>query len=159
MKFFTMRWWLECQNPPPVLGTPQTMPKTEAIDFPNQAYLQHLAVIRERFPADVLDINEQSVLHDGLLHEIRFDQASNSLTLAATVDDGSGWDRDVEFCYQEVVSFRIVPWEGKPLPPRAGLGEMGYDELDVAPDGALVHRILFNSGIEFDVQFRNIELR
>jgi hypothetical protein len=144
-----MDWWLSFQDSKNA-GAAQS-----AFD----AYRQHLATIRDRFPAQLLDIDERSVLHDGVVRGIISAYSSHTLNLSATVDDGSGGASEIELCYQGVRSFRVLPWSGDWLPPRAGFGDMGYAELDVTGDGDLLHRILFSSGIEIEIKFQQFELR
>ena len=39
-----------------------------------------------------------------------------------------------------------------------GYGDLGYDEVELLPDGAVEHRLLFSSGIELTVQFDHFRL-
>jgi hypothetical protein len=159
MKFFTMNWWLSCQKPAPQHGKPGEESGADAIRSPDESYRRHLAAIRDRFPAPLVDLNERCVLREGVLREVSSQSGNNALTLSATVDDGSGWESEVELCYQNVASFRVLPWDGECPLRTAGFGDMGYDELDVGGDGLLVHRLLFRSGIEFEVTFQQFEFR
>jgi hypothetical protein len=159
MKFFTMNWWLSCQKPEPQRRTPDAACGADAICSPDEAYQRHLAGIRDRFPPQLVDLNERCVLREGVLREVASQSGNNALTLSATVDDGSGWESEVELCYQNVSSFRVLPWDGECPLRMAGFGDVGYDELDVTRGGLLVHRLLFRSGIEFEITFQQFELR
>ena len=41
----------------------------------------------------------------------------------------------------------------------AGYGDLGYCEVDALPNGAFEHRLLFSTGIELAVVFREFRLR
>jgi hypothetical protein len=109
-------------------------------------------------PHDLLNVNERFVLHDGILRGIQFDSVTSALTVQVTVDDGSGGARELDLRYGQVCSFRILPWTGDSLSPRHGLGDLGYDEVDLSPDGTFEHRLLFSSGTEIEIRFSAFSL-
>lgn len=144
MRFFTMAWWCGCQT-----------------GYAGDAfadYAAHLAAIRNRLPADLLALQESVSLHDGRLRELDYSPATGAIRMLIDGDDGAGGLRRLNLSYRDVTFFRSFADPDEGLPGPQGFGDLGYDEVDVAENGEIVHRILFSSGIEFVVQFTGFEL-
>jgi hypothetical protein len=145
MKFFTREWWGGIQ----------------AGDFsadPAESYSAHLAVIRDRLPTDLLALQESVSLHDGRLREVEHRPSAGTLRMLIDGDDGQGGRRRFTLLYRAVSLFRSVAEPDEGLPGPLGYGDLGYDEADLTDTGEIVHRILFSSGIEFEVRFTDFEL-
>ena len=142
MKFFTLDWWIANDGDP----------------FP--AYAAHVASIARLLPADLLRLAQDQTcwLHDSRLRELTFDAGTGDLTLRFDTPDGQGgFTRRLDLQYRRVEGFKSVADPKKGLLGPHGYGDLGYDEIDVA-GSALVHRLLFSTGIEFEIQFRDFSL-
>ena len=144
MKFFTLEWWRGVQ-------------RLEFYD-PIPAYQKHLSAIRDQLPIELLAIQETVSLHDAQLRLLEVSKGGNSLTLLLDGDDGFGGLRQFTIRYNEVVAFKIIPALTMSLPGPYGFGDVGYDEVDITPDGHFEHCLLFSSGIEMQTVFRNCRL-
>lgn len=144
MKFFTLDWWRGVQ-------------RLEFYD-PTPAYQKHLSAIRDRLPLEILALQETVSLHDAQLRLLEFSKEGDLLTLLLDGDDASAGLRQFAIRYHEVVSFKIIPEPTRGLPGPDGFGDLGYDEVDITPDGHFEHCLLFSSGIEMQTVFRNCEL-
>jgi hypothetical protein len=125
-------------------------------DDPSVAYATHLDAIRDRLPPDLLATQESVLLHDTRLRELRLLVAERSLSVG--FDSHSGRER-FTLTYGGVERFESsadpkVGWNGP-----AGYGDLGYSEVDVLPAGAFEHRLLFSTGIELVVVFRDFSLQ
>lgn len=145
MKFFTMPWWEGIQGD----------------DFgadPFASYHTRLAEIRDRLPADLVTLQESVSLHDGRLRELEHLPSAGTLRMQIDGDDGRGGFRRFNLLYRAVSLFRSLADPDHGFPGRNGYSDLGYDEADVSESGEIVHRILFSSGIEFEVRFADFEL-
>lgn len=144
MRFFTMAWWC---------GVQQGRPKD-----PSAEYLAHLSALRERTPPErlaTLDALLSLALHDARLRRLRLEPAAGALRIE--LESHSGEERfALSYSGVEQLVSEADPRVGLGGPP--GYGDLGYDEVDLAPGGAFLHRMLFSSGIELAVAFRGFEL-
>ena len=145
MKFFTMQWW-------------SGIPEGDSGADPFASYHARLAAIRDQLPADLVALQESISLHDGRLRELEHLPSAGTLRMLVDGDDGQGGLRRFTLHYRAVNLFRSVAETDEGFPRPRGYGDWGYDEADVTEEGELVHRILFSSGIEFEVQFMGFEL-
>lgn len=136
MRFFTMEWWCGIQ--------------AGAGNSPSEAYAAHLAVVRDLLPPDLVDTEESVSLHDARLRRLVF--ADSTLVL------GLEGDERLTLTYTGVERFESDADPDVGLPGPAGYGDLGYCEVDVLPGGAIEHRLLFSSGIELAVVFRDFRL-
>lgn len=141
MRFFTMAWWLGLQ----AQETPD----------PAIAYAAHLATIRDRLPPDLIATEEWVSLHDTRLRELRLLLTEGTLTLGL---DSHAGDERITITYSGVERYESIADPEVGLGGPAGYGDLGYWEVDVLPDGALEHRMLFSSGIELWVTFHGFRL-
>jgi hypothetical protein len=141
VQFFTMQWWSGIQA---------------GGDDPVPRYAAHLAAIRDRLPMELLTIVETVSLHDARLRELRL--AVNDGMLSIELDSYAA-DERFALLYSKVSRFESSADPKLGLRGPAGYGDLGYDEVDVLPDGAFEHRLLFSSGIELAVAFRAFRLQ
>ena len=144
MKFFTIEWWCDVQD-----GTESD---------PTEAFRQHLDLIRDRLPPDLLLLQDSLSLHDSRLHDLSLNVADALLTLTLHGDDGWGGLRMFTLQYTGLVSHKSLSDPDISLPGPNGYGDLGYDETDVLPDGTFKHCLLFSSGIELQFVFTDFRL-
>ncbi len=124
-------------------------------DDPLAAYAAHLDAIRDRLPPDLLATQESVSLHDTRLRELRLVVAERSLSVA--LDSHSGRER-FTLTYGGVEQFESSADPKVGLNGPAGYGDLGYCEVSVLLTGAFEHRLLFSTGIELIVVFRDFRL-
>ncbi len=56
------------------------------------------------------------------------------------------------------MAFRSIANPNKGFAGSFGYGDWGYDEVDIMDDGTFIHRVLFSSGIEFEILFSGFKL-
>ena len=143
MRFFTMKWWHGVQE--------------GLAENPHNDYFDHLNVLRERVSPDRLPVLEALLalaLHDDNLRHLRLDAAAATLHISL-----ENRYREEESCTLAYCGVEHFASESDQLGFSAGsYGDLGYDEVDLLPTGAFVHRMLFSSGIELVVVFRRFEL-
>ena len=138
MKFFTMKWWS---------GEEDHDAQEEY-----QAYWRNLP----RIPPALRRFEEDVGLHDA--HLLRMENGPGELHLLLSRLDAQGRRSPLTIKYLDVASTVITSDPDIGLGGPHGFGDLGYDEIDVAADGLAEHRILFSSGIEIAVRFRDLEL-
>jgi hypothetical protein len=148
MQFFTLDWWFGLQGGAREFDNEDPMPR----------FREHLDAIRERLPRALLELHETVSLHDANLRILVYASQDNALTLVFDGYDGNGGFRRLTLRYSDVASFKSTDDPGRGLSGPPGYGDLGYDEPDIMPDGRIVHRLLFSSGIEMQVIFRELEL-
>ena len=133
----------------------------QRFDFhdPVPDFQAHLASIRDQLPADLVALQEKISLHDSILRELNFDVASRQLDLRLDGSDMKGGLRAFRLTYKEVDTFRSTADPQSGLPGPHGYGDLGYDEADITDDGRLEHRLLFSTGIEFQIIFGGFNLQ
>ena len=147
MKFFTMDWWAGIQDY-----------RTDASVDPATEYEAHLRSLDGKLPETFARLNTDVSLQDCDLTDLSADPENRTLTLTLRGDDSSGGLRLYNIRYESLESFRSKADAEKGLPGPHGYGDLGYDETDVEVDGTLVHRILFSSGIEFEIRFGSFSI-
>ncbi|MBS0265817.1 MAG: hypothetical protein JSS02_28055 [Planctomycetes bacterium] len=144
MRFFTMDWWCGVQ--------------TGLTENPADDYFTHLAELRERVTPEqqsTLDGLLSLALHDSRLFQLRMNAVAAELQIEL-----KGYQVEERFTlvYRGVEQFVSEADLERQLCGSAGYGDLGYDEVDILLSGAFVHRMLFSSGIEMAVTFREFEL-
>ena len=135
MRHFTIEWW-----------------SGEEDTDPNPEYEAHLATIINRLPAALQKITRKMSLHDSRIRQLELSTDTRELVIAL---DRSPYLR---LRYRDVSKFSSSADPEKGLPGPHGYGDIGYDELDILPDGVIEHRLLMSNGIELDIQFRDFDL-
>ncbi len=144
MKFFTMDWWRGFQD-------------LEEYD-PRPEFQVHLDTIRDRIPSDLLAIQETISLHDANLRALNLDVGAGTLEIKLHGHGDGGCLRHFILRYGEVNSFRSTADPEIGLNGPHGYGDLGYDEVDITEHGKFEHRILFSTGIEFQIVFGSFKL-
>jgi hypothetical protein len=123
-------------------------------DDPVAGHAAHLATIRDRLPIELLTIVEKTSLHDARLRKLEL--AVNDGTLSVELDCYAA-DERFDLFYSRVTRFESSADPKLGLRGPAGYGDLGNDEVDVLPDGAFVYQLLFSSGIELAIEFREFK--
>ena len=142
MKFFTHQWWLDTQK--------------GVFEDRHTAYADHVGRIRRRVPTDLLDLDGK--LHDATVTSIECNSDERWLTFFVD-GDREGELLQMRLTYHGVKGFTMTPNPDLGLLRTYGFGDLGYDEVDIDDTGALVHRLLFATGIEVEVRFNAFEYR
>lgn len=121
---------------------------------PSAAYTAHLATVRDRLPPELLATEESVSLHDTRLRELQL--ADGTLTLGL---DSYAGDERLTLTYAGVERFESTADPEVGLGGPAGYGDLGYCEVDALPGGTFEHRLLFSTGIELAVVFREFRLQ
>jgi len=148
VKFFTLDLWLRAQD----MGVASEGDWSHAA----AAYQDHLRRIRPALAPGVLRFVRDACLHDCLLRELEFGGDRRAARLTLLGDDGVGGSRLHVLEYVHVRAFSAVSNPDHSLAGSGGFGDLGYDEMDVAPNGACIHRMLFSSGIEILWEFEDL---
>ena len=144
MKFFTIGWWCALHR----FANYDPLPDFRA----------HLATIRDRLPKDLLALQETISIHDARIRLFEYEYEINTLKIQLDGDDGAGGLRQFVMRYLHVSLFRTLADPELGLRGPNGYGVLGYDEADITIDGKLEHRLLFSTGIELQIVFRDFEL-
>src|SRR5215831_19284251 len=140
MRFFTMKWWRDVQG-----GTTEN---------PSDAYDTHVASLRP-FPVPVARLDQLPSLHDARVR--RVDHHGTTLSIALDSWDEKGDLVLVRLSYQGVEVMTLEADPDGALPGPAGLGDLGYWEIDRLSSDVFEHRFLFSSGLELCVRFREFD--
>ena len=140
VQFFTVEWWR---------GDDESDP------FPS--YRAHIAALRSKLVPDLLAIDERVSLHDAWLRDLVLNPTAGTLQLVLDGDD-HGELCKITLRYAKVTLFHCIADPEKGLPGPHGYGDLGYDEIDLAGN-EFVHRILFSSGVEFEIRFGGFTLK
>lgn len=139
MKFFTMQWWYDVQT-----GTAEDVAAL---------YFAHFDELRRRLaPSQIATFEalNRAGLHDSQLRHLDLDLANRTLR----VDFDTYWPGGtIHLTYRGVRRFTTSSDPKLGFASPAGYGDAGYDEIDRTPDGLFVHRLLFSSGIEWEIEF------
>ncbi|MGK0352648.1 MAG: hypothetical protein ACJAYX_003334 [Planctomycetota bacterium] len=141
MRFFTMDWWHGVQD--------------GSAEDPFEAYEHHMASLRP-FPPAVAALDDVPSLHDA--HMVRIDHADGSVELTLHTWNSEGCI-PIWLSYGRVVAFSLDADTERSLPGPLGFGDLGYCEVDTHSEGMFEHRMLFSSGFELSVRFREFTLR
>lgn len=144
MKYFTLAWWNGIQE----LGNEPD---------PLDAYEEYFQSIKDKLPMAFRQLHDEIYLHDGNLTNLKYVGASGDLEIGINNDDGKGNLREIFLSYSGVTIFQSNSNQEQGLPGPLGYGDLGYDEVEIL-ENCIEHRILFSSGIEFNIQFANMAL-
>lgn len=136
MRYFTLAWWCGAQ--------------TGGEGDPGSGYARHLEAIRPHLPHDLLAAHESVPLHDSRLRELTILPATQTARL---VLDTYAGDERLTLTYGGVERVESTADPDVGLGGPHGYGDLGYDELDVLPTGAIEHRLLFSTGVELVLVF------
>ncbi|MBI3865000.1 MAG: hypothetical protein HY290_24260 [Planctomycetia bacterium] len=142
MRHFTMAWWYGVQK--------------GLTAHPHDDYFAYVTALRTRVPPErlpALDALLGLALHDSTLRHLRLEPAAATLHILL---DNRYTGARFTLAYTGVEQFTSEPDPVGGFSSQ-GYGDLGYDEVDLSPTGALVHRVLFASGIELEVVFKGFE--
>lgn len=136
MKFFTLEWWRgDCEDAAEVIAR----------------YNTHFASIVPKLPEALVDFQSRFTLHDSEVKSIACDFAKRIAEL-----EFDGWDQSLSYPVRYSLKFSGVTAFEQEF--RKGdysdswLGDLGYWEFDLVPEG-LELRMLFVSSAEFRIVF------
>ena len=144
MKYFTMEWWQgHCQG-----------------DAPEQ-YREYYEDVKDLLPAGARRLEEEVSLHDAKLLRLDVSPAAGTCLI---VLDGFDWTHRSSPLPGRTITLRYigVQWLRSLADPRSGLqgphgyGDLGYWEFEALGEGLFEHRMLFSTGIELHVRFRDV---
>ncbi len=144
MKYFTLEWWNGVQE-------------LEDDPDPLDIYEEYFQSIKGNLPVSFQKLRDEIFLHDGNVTNLKYFGRNGELYINLNNDDRKGNLREITLSYSGVTLFESVANQEKGLPGPLGYGDLGYDEVEIL-ENAIEHRILFSSGIEFKIQFINMEL-
>lgn len=124
---------------------------------PLDIYEEYFQSIKENIPVGFQKLHDEIYLHDGNVTNLKYAGNVGELSIKLNNDDGKGNLREIALSYSGVTLFESVANQEKGLPGPLGYGDLGYDEVELLENG-FEHRILFSSGIEFKINFTNMEL-
>lgn len=144
MKYFTLDWWrgdAEC-------------------DF--EQYHSYINSIRPQIAENLIEFMDNISLHDAHIIHFNLDMANGRLEFLLDAMFPSSGPADVEhhnpkLVYEEVSAFHSTSTPKKALGGPASYGELGYDEIELLGEQLFEHRLLFSSGIELQIQFKDIK--
>ena len=149
MKYFTLQDWIESQA---LDGLPHDF---SAVD----AYDTYLKSIRESLPLAFRRMLDTICIHDAALRTMVVDLDRRRVSIELDAGDVTMREpRHVRLCYEEAERIVSVADPDQGLGGRFGYGELGNDEIEVLPDGGYEHRLLFSTGIELQIRFRDFRL-
>ena len=151
MRYFTLDDWIADQDQ---AASPAT-PPGEAV----AAYASYLASIHKELPLDLQQLLATTWLHDAALRQLEVDLGARRVMLvldAGTLDMTA--PRRVRLIYEDALGLKTLSDPERALAGPRGYGDLGYDELEVLAPRTFEHRLLFSSGIELAVQFREFRL-
>ncbi len=153
MRFFMMHWWAG-----PMERRTTADQHTKTIDD----YNIYLATIRHRVPPALVD--ESLGTHDSHLRQFSVDidrkEAVLELDYAELNTGQNRWVKGkVQLRYSGVHAVLSTADPNVGLPGPHGYGDLGYDEVDVLPNGLIEHRLIFSTGIELDIRFTGFEYK
>lgn len=150
MKYFTLDGWIQDQELDTNHGDS---------DDAAQRYKVYLKDVADRLPADYVVMTKTICIHDATLPQLTVDIPSRRLTMRLNAGNITMTEsRRINLHYAEVTEFSSSSDGDKGLPGPHGFGDLGNDEIEVLEDGLYEHRLLFSSGIELTVRFRNFRL-
>jgi hypothetical protein len=150
MKFFTRKWWSETC--------------TEAGDDTFERYSAYIESIRDRLTVGLVELVDRVSLHDARVTSFKITSKTCNARLLL---DGFDW---------------AARTTGQPAPARIALAytgliqvvirggarrchawfqnaDLGYNEIELVGRNAFEHRMLFDSGQELVLRFKDIEVR
>lgn len=115
-------------------------------------YSEYLRTIYPNLPSCLQELAGLPI-HDSNLRQLRVLPSNTELTLELDLADGNR----LVVCYSGVSSFISTGTPDEGLSGPGGYGDLGYDEVDIGPDGYFVHRLLFSNAIEFEIIFLDVK--
>ena len=148
MKYFTTKWWAG---------------DVEDTDAVIASYARYIDSIRSRLTPDLRSLHDEVSLHDSKIRRFTVDVPSQtvSITLHGFTDPWSPagqTGRRFDLRYEGVTTVESTNdrmWVSEAFDK----SDLGYCEIELLPDGLWEHRMLFASGIEIAIRFRDLRLQ
>jgi hypothetical protein len=145
MRYFTPEWWAgEVENADAVVAD----------------YERYITSIRSRLTPALQSLHDEVSLHDSKVRRfsVEVPRQSVSITLHGFTDPPEDYTgRRIELRYEGVTTVESTN-EGKWVSEAFDNSDLGYSEVELLPDGLWEHRMLFASGIELTIRFRDLRL-
>lgn len=144
MKHFTFKWWSgECPD-----------------DGVADAYWQYIESVKARFPSLVQSFITEHTLHDSRLLSLEVNTEQKELQIRLNGFNMS-FNNQLAFAlrYKGLRRFLSLGNTGYPLGGPGGFGDLGYDEFEILDNGFFVHRLLFSTGIEIQIEFATFDYK
>jgi hypothetical protein len=117
--------------------------------------------VKDLLPEGALRLEEEVSIHDAKLLRLDADVPTGTVVI---VLDEYDWTqrqsplpaRTIVLRYSGVKWIRSLADPESGLPGPHGFGDLGYWEFEPLAEGLLEHRMLFSTGIELHVRFRNL---
>lgn len=147
MKYFTPKWWAgEVENSDAVVAD----------------YERYVDSIRSHLTPTLRSLHADVSLHDSRIRRLSVDIAHRtvSITLDGFADPwspDSQTGRRFDLRYEGVTTIESTnggEWASEAFDN----SDLGYCEIELLPDGLWEHRMLFSSGIELAIRFRDLSL-
>jgi len=150
MRYFTLDGWIKDQD------LDADSPANSGAVGEYQSYL---VSVMDRLPEDFVRMLQTVCIHDARLRELDVDASAGRVTLRLDAGDITMREgRNVKLHYLAVRRVLSTSDPEKGLPGPHGYGDLGNDEVEVLGGGEYEHRILFSSGIELAIRFRDFRL-
>ena len=119
-------------------------------------YWDYIGSVRGALADSIIQFLDKHTLHDSTVRKMSVDLHNHALRIAADGFDVRLELRVVyELEYAGVVAVVLLGEGSDSLPGSAGLGDLGYDEFEPLGSDVFEHRLLFSSGVEISIRFRD----
>jgi hypothetical protein len=137
--------------------------EVESTDAVVAEYHRYIDSIRSRLTPSLRSLHDEVSLHDSKVRQFTVDIRSQSvaITLHGFADPWSPngqTGRLFDLRYDGVASVKSTN-DGEGASEALDGSDLGYCEIELLPDGLWEHRMLFASGIELTIRFRDLRLR
>jgi hypothetical protein len=149
MKFYTLADWKRSGN--------CSLQEFDEFILRDKQYRAYLESIRSRLPARFQHFLDLASLCDGEVLEISIEPSSAVASLRCTALDNASNGRNGHYLrlnYHGVQNFQSIGPEEESF-GGDGYGDIGNDEIELLAEGVFQHRLLFSTGIEIAVTFRD----
>jgi hypothetical protein len=143
MKYFTLDWW-----------------RGDA-DSDIEEYSSYLDDIRPQLSSKLSQFVDTINLHDAQIISFDLDTTGRKLeflfnALFPSSGPASFEHHRLSLIYEEVSHINSISTPEKALGGPAGYGDLGYDEIELVQEQLFEHRLLFSSGIELQIRFKDV---
>ena len=148
MKYFTPEWWAR---------------NVESTDAVAADYWRYVETIRSRLTPGLRTLLDEVSLHDSKVRRFRV-ELSNQTVVMILHGFTDPWSpagqigRQFELRYEGVVTVESANEEGW-VSEHLDNSDLGYSEVELLSDGYWEHRMLFASGVELVIRFRDLSLK
>ena len=155
MKYFTLDWWIATQLSYVEAGSEKDA-EIASLDSAAMAYRPYFESVRDRLPSRYVDLSNEVTIHDGHVRHLSLREGTLRIVLDAS-DITERELRRVALTFRGVDQIEAISDPMKYLAGPSGFGDLGYDEIEVVCDGVFKLSLLFSSGIELQITFREFD--